>query len=135
MTCSQLSSTSSIGLPLRAAIKPRIECSEPISGPSASASALGTRRGSTTGARSTNPMLMPVRFEQPPGYREGNRGLADAARADDRDEAPPRQLGRERRHHIGAVDHAHDLGRQIVRSLTAAGREHFRDMVTGATKR
>ena len=70
---------------------------------------------------------VPMRFDQPPGDREGNRGLADSARSDDGDEAPVRQLGRDRSHDFGAVDHACH-GRRQLRFLNGGlrGRERSR---------
>ena len=57
MTCSQLSSTSSIRLSLRPPVRPCSGSVVPISSPSTVATALGTRRGSPRGARSTSQTL------------------------------------------------------------------------------
>ena len=78
---------------------------------------------------------MPVLFAQPLGDRERNRGLADAAGADDRNEATVRQLGGDRAHDFGAVEHGRDRDRQIVPFLGGRAGSPSANRVTGATKR
>ncbi len=59
------------------------------------------------------------------GRREGDRGLADAAWADDRDEAPLGQLRHQRGHDIAAPDHAAELSRKMARGLVFGRRRRL----------
>ncbi len=105
MTCSQLSSSSSIRLSLRAATRPGSGFSVRTSRPSTVATALGTRRGSPSGARSISQTPCFIIGDHALGDGEGDRGLADAAGPDDRHQALARQSRDDRRCGFLAADH------------------------------
>ena len=87
--------------------------------PSTVATALGTRRGSPSGARSTSQTPCFIIGDHALGDGEGDRGLADTAGPDDCQQALARQSRDERRHRFLAADHPRHRERQIVRPLPA----------------
>ena len=115
-----MSSTSSICLPRKAAIASSIGL--PRAGLQAEPGRERARHQARVEQRrevdETDAVL--VGPGQPPRHREGDRGLADAARPGDGDEALVRQVRGERRDAVGAVDHGRHRRRQIRRSLRAA---------------
>ena len=115
MTCSQLSSSSSIRLSLRPATRPGSGSSVRISEAEHGRNRARHQARVAERRQIDQPDAVFVAGDHALGDREGDRGLADPSGPDDRHQALARQSRDERRHGFLAADHPSYRERQIVR--------------------